>query len=119
MTCCIDLEFYFFYVGITCSQIILRITFRVNLNLTILYLLYLSCLDKQNYSRLKVLPEAVAQSCSVKKSSYKFRKIHRKRFVLESFFKKITGLRPATLLKRDFRSGILWIICKQLLLFCR
>ena len=41
--------------------------------------------------------------------SLKFRKFHRKTFVLESLFNKVAGLRPATLLKRDSKTSVfLW-----------
>ena len=44
--------------------------------------------------------EAVVQTCSVKRCSEKFHKIHRKTPVPESLFNKAADLRLATLLKK-------------------
>ena len=44
--------------------------------------------------RWRLIAEVVVQRCSVKRCSYKFRKIHRKTPVSESF-SKVAGLRPA------------------------
>ena len=41
-----------------------------------------------------IYPEAVVHSCSVKKVSSKFCKLHRKPPVSESLFNKVAGLRP-------------------------
>ena len=48
----------------------------------------------------KPLAEAVAWRCAVKKVFLKFRQVHRKTPVPESFFNKVAGLRPTTLLKK-------------------
>ena len=45
--------------------------------------------------------EAATGGVIEERCSYKFRNFHRKTPVLESFLKKIAGLRPATLLKKD------------------
>ena len=39
--------------------------------------------------------------------SKKYRKIHGKTPMLESLFNKVAGLRPATLLKKHFSTGVL------------
>ena len=51
-------------------------------------------------SLFEVLIEAVVQRCSVKKMFLEICKIHSKTPVSKSLFKKVTGLRPATLVKK-------------------
>ena len=57
------------------------------------------CLEAQ----ILYLPDI--KTLTQKRYFYKFRKIHRKTPVPESFFNKVAGLRAATLLKRDFDTG--------------
>ena len=60
--------------------------------------------DKHQYTK------AVVCSCSLKRYSYKFCKIHKKTHVLECLFNKTGGLRPVTSSKSGSSSDVfLWI----------
>ena len=85
---------------------------------------YLPCCKKNHWSKIIVFEihdtkntEAVVQRCSVKRCSWKLRKIYRKAPLPGSLFNKVVGLRLATLLKkrlwhRCFPVNFWWLLLK-------
>ena len=51
-------------------------------------------------------PEAVVQSCSIKKAFLKIPQNSRENACVRVFLNKIAGLKPVTLLKKDFDTGV-------------
>ena len=61
------------------------------------------------------MPEAVNQSCSVKKFFLKVSQNSRENTCASLFFNNVAGLRPVTLLKKDSGTGVfLWSLGKFL-----